>query len=168
MRTDTLPLAGASPGQQLSLKLLRFGQAIDAIRERAEARVGAADLTRVRRLDRFSRVMEVVGRVLIHVSFEPITFVLGVSALWIHKQLQATEIGRSLAQAMRPTYADIVADLRNTGLKPRSLVVRSFFGALDELVTSWILSPTHYNLVDLAEPVTDLFLGGLAPRGART
>jgi len=63
---------------------------------------------------------------------------------------------------------------------PRSLVVQSFFGALDELVTSWILSPTHYNLVDLAEPVTDLFLGGLdvvsrrpstkrvAPRGERT
>lgn len=76
-------------------ELLRFGQAIDAIRERAEARVGAADLTRVRRLDRFSRVMEVVGRVLIHVSFEPITFVLGVSALWIHKQLQATEIGHT-------------------------------------------------------------------------
>lgn len=76
-------------------ELLRFGRAIDAIRERAEARVGAADLTRVRRLDRFSRVMEVVGRVLIHVSFEPITFVLGVSALWIHKQLQATEIGHT-------------------------------------------------------------------------
>ena len=49
----------------------------------------------MRRLDRFSRVMEVVGRVLIHVSFEPITFVLGVSALWIHKQLQATEIGHT-------------------------------------------------------------------------
>jgi TetR/AcrR family fatty acid metabolism transcriptional regulator len=49
---------------------------------------------------------------------------------------------------------------------PRSLVVQSFFGALDELVTAWILSPTHYNLVELAEPVTDLFLGGL-DAGAR-
>jgi hypothetical protein len=47
-------------------------------------------------------------------------------------------------------------------------VVQSFFGALDELVTSWILSPTHYNLVDLAEPVTDLFLGGLGVRLKRT
>ena len=50
---------------------------------------------------------------------------------------------------------------------PRNVVVRSFFGALDELVTSWILSPTHYNLVDLAEPVTDLFLGGLDVRRKR-
>jgi TetR/AcrR family fatty acid metabolism transcriptional regulator len=48
-----------------------------------------------------------------------------------------------------------------TARLPRSLVVQAFFGALDEMVTSWILSPTHYNLVDLAEPVTDLFLGGL-------
>lgn len=53
---------------------------------------------------------------------------------------------------------------------PRGLVVRAFFGALDELVTSWILSPTDYNLVTLAEPLTDLFLGGLElrPQAVRT
>jgi len=50
---------------------------------------------------------------------------------------------------------------------PRNVVVRSFFGALDELVTAWILAPTNYNLVDLAEPVTDLFLGGLDVRRKR-
>lgn len=57
-----------------------------------------------------------------------------------------------------------------TARLPRSLVVQAFFGALDEMVTSWILSPTHYNLVDLAEPVTDLFLGGLdaSPKRPRT
>jgi linoleoyl-CoA desaturase len=37
--------------------------------------------------------MEIVGRALIHFSFDPVTFLLGVGALWIHKQLQATEIG---------------------------------------------------------------------------
>jgi fatty acid desaturase len=39
--------------------------------------------------------MEVAGRVLIHFSPEPVTFVLGVLALWVHKQLQATEIGHT-------------------------------------------------------------------------
>ena len=39
--------------------------------------------------------MEVVGRVLIHVSLEPVTFFAGVGALWLHKQLQATEIGHT-------------------------------------------------------------------------
>ena len=75
--------------------LERFGRAIDAIRERAEARVGAEDVSRVRKLNRFSRTMEVLGRVLIHVSIEPVGFLLGVGALWLHKQLQATEIGHT-------------------------------------------------------------------------
>jgi NADPH-dependent stearoyl-CoA 9-desaturase len=73
----------------------RFGEEIDAIRDRAVARVGEADVKRVKRLHRFSRAMEVVGRVLIHISPEPFTFVLGVLALWVHKQLQSTEIGHT-------------------------------------------------------------------------
>jgi len=73
----------------------RFGEELDAVKERAMKRVGPEDVAYVRRLNRFSRTMEVIGRVLIHVSFEPISFLVGVVALWIHKQLQATEIGHS-------------------------------------------------------------------------
>jgi linoleoyl-CoA desaturase len=73
----------------------RFGAAIDAIRERVEARVGPEDVAHIRRVNRFSRAMEVVGRVLIHVSVEPVAFTLGVGALWLHKQLQATEVGHT-------------------------------------------------------------------------
>ena len=40
------------------------------------------------------------------------------------RKVLATESGRSLAQAMRQTYADIVADLRHAGVKPMGLVVR--------------------------------------------
>ena len=72
-----------------------FGDEIDEVKRRALARVGAEDLLYVKRLNRFSRAMEVVGRVLIHFSPEPVTFGLGVGALWIHKQLQATEIGHT-------------------------------------------------------------------------
>jgi linoleoyl-CoA desaturase len=73
----------------------RFGEELDALKERTLARMGAADVTYVRNLDRFSRAMEVVGRVLIHFSPEPISFAAGVLALWLHKQLQATEIGHT-------------------------------------------------------------------------
>jgi NADPH-dependent stearoyl-CoA 9-desaturase len=76
-------------------RLRRFGEELDQIRARAEARVGADDVRYVKRLERFSRSMEVVGRVLLHVSVEPVTFSAGVLALWLHKQLQATEIGHS-------------------------------------------------------------------------
>ena len=73
----------------------RFGQELDQLKERTFAELGSTDLAHVKRLDRFSLAMQVVGRVLIHVSPEPVTFFLGVGALWIHKQLQATEIGHT-------------------------------------------------------------------------
>src|SRR5262245_28096896 len=85
-------------------RLKRFGEAIDKIKKDVEAEVGQPDLDRVKRLDRFSHVMEGAGRVLLHVSFEPIAFTLGVTMLWIHKQLQATEIGHT---ALHGVYDDI-------------------------------------------------------------
>ena len=72
-----------------------FAAEIEDVKKRALAKVGPEDVGHVKRLDRFSRVMEVVGRGLIHVSPEPITFSLGVLALFVHKQLQAAEIGHT-------------------------------------------------------------------------
>ncbi len=77
------------------LRLESFGRAIDAIKQDVEARVGDDDLRYVRRMRLFSRTMEVVGRGLIHVSFEPVLFSFGVLALFLHKQVEATEIGHT-------------------------------------------------------------------------
>jgi len=76
-------------------RLRRFGEELDALKARTLEKIGAEDVAYVKRMNRFSRAMEIVGRVLIHVSPEPITFFLGVGALWLHKQLQATEIGHT-------------------------------------------------------------------------
>ena len=67
-------------------------------------------------------------------------------------------------------YFDIVDDVIASGQKngalradlPRKVVAKAFFGALDEMVTSWILSKKSYALAPLAEPVVDLFLRGAA------
>jgi hypothetical protein len=48
---------------------------------------------------------------------------------------------------------------------PVKMATKAFFGVLDEMVTSWILSRKEYDLVALAGPVVDLFLRGAA--GAR-
>jgi linoleoyl-CoA desaturase len=72
-----------------------FGDELDALKARTLARVGPEDVAYVKRLNRFSRAMEVTGRLLIHLSPEPVSFLLGVGALWIHKQLQSTEIGHT-------------------------------------------------------------------------
>jgi TetR/AcrR family fatty acid metabolism transcriptional regulator len=44
----------------------------------------------------------------------------------------------------------------------RKLAAKMLFGALDETVTSWLLSDKQYRLKDLAGPVVDLFLRGAA------
>jgi fatty acid desaturase len=72
-----------------------LGAELDQVKAEIFAKVGAEDVQHVKRLRRFSLVMEATGRVLIHVSPEPLTFSLGVIALWLHKQLEATEIGHT-------------------------------------------------------------------------
>lgn len=73
-----------------------FGAQIDALRKRVEAQIGAEDLAYIRRVDRVSKGMELVGRLLIHFSLDPVTFGVGVLALSVHKQLQAAEIGHTV------------------------------------------------------------------------
>ncbi|MFO0723113.1 MAG: acyl-CoA desaturase [Myxococcota bacterium] len=74
-------------------RLESFRRALDAIKDRVTAELGAEDVDYVVKLDRRSRQLELVGRLLIHFSPEPLSFLAGVVALWLHKQLQATEIG---------------------------------------------------------------------------
>lgn len=45
---------------------------------------------------------------------------------------------------------------------PRKLVTKAFFGALDEMVTSWVIGGKGYDLGQLAPGVVDLFLRGAA------
>ena len=44
------------------------------------------------------------------------------------RKVLGTEIGRSLAHAMRQTYGDIVADLRHAGVRPVGMAVRTASG----------------------------------------
>ena len=48
---------------------------------------------------------------------------------------------------------------------PKKVVAKAFFGALDEMVTSFILSGRDYDLSELAAPVVDLFLRGVQVPG---
>src|SRR5262245_22256622 len=70
-----------------------FGRELDELHARIKAAIGDEDVRYLKKMERVSRTMEVAGRALLHFSFEPIGFFAGVIALWLHKQLQATEIG---------------------------------------------------------------------------
>ncbi len=73
-----------------------LARALDAIKVQAESSLGAKDVRSVRRLFRFSRGAEIIGRVLIYLSFEPLLFSLGVLVLFLHKQLEAIELGHAI------------------------------------------------------------------------
>ena len=42
-----------------------------------------------------------------------------------------------------------------------SAIKRAFFGAMDETVTSWLLAGRNYDLIQMADPLADLFIRGL-------
>ncbi|MBX3127980.1 MAG: fatty acid desaturase [Polyangiaceae bacterium] len=93
--TEIREPAEVPPSDARAERLKRFGEALDRVKARVEGELGEADVRYVKRLNAFSRGCEVVGRALIHFSFEPVGFGVGVIALWLHKQLQATEVGHT-------------------------------------------------------------------------
>ncbi len=88
------PVATMRRDQQERLK--QFAKALDDIHRRAQAELGAKDVAHIRRVRRASTTLEVIGRALIHVSPEPFSFFAGVVALFLHKQLETTEIGHTV------------------------------------------------------------------------
>jgi linoleoyl-CoA desaturase len=86
------PATGQLPDDE---RLRLFAEELDELRRETLARVGAEDVRYVRRLRRFSTAMEVAGRAAIFLSVDPLTFFAGVGALWLHKQIEATEIGHT-------------------------------------------------------------------------
>src|SRR5688572_33227385 len=73
-----------------------FGRCLDELRKSVEAEIGAPDVAYMRRVRAASKRLEIGGRSLIHLSFEPIGFAVGVGALWAHKLLEAIEIGHTI------------------------------------------------------------------------
>ena len=69
---------------------------LDELFKSTLARIGAQDVSHIKMVARFSIVCEIIGRGLIHFSFEPILFSLGVFVLAIHKQLEVTELGHNI------------------------------------------------------------------------
>lgn len=69
-------------------------------------------------------------------------------------------------------YFDLVEAAIETGQKQgtlredlsRKLATHAFFGALDAIVTSWVLARNAFDLTELAGPVVELFLTGASAR----
>lgn len=49
---------------------------------------------------------------------------------------------------------------------PEKIAANCFFGAIDEMVTSWVLSEKDYPLAHAADPLLDILLNGMRPASA--
>ncbi|MFT6821370.1 MAG: fatty acid desaturase, partial [Myxococcota bacterium] len=95
------------PAAQDTARLRSFGKELAALNKRVEAELGDDDVRHILKLQRFSRTMEAVGRVLIHVSPGPISFSAGVLSLFVHKQLQTTEVGHTCMHGAYDRFDEI-------------------------------------------------------------
>jgi TetR/AcrR family transcriptional regulator, fatty acid metabolism regulator protein len=89
---------------------------------------------------------------------------------------QSTKFMERFTASWLQDYFGLIAEVIEQGQRegtlrsdlPVKVATKAFFGVLDEMVTSWILSRRPYDLVALAGPVVDLFLRGAGgPRPAR-
>jgi linoleoyl-CoA desaturase len=74
-------------------RIAAFGQALETLRREVEQKLGESDAEHIRRIGKVSSALEIIGRTLIHFSFEPVGFGAGTAALWAHKTLELMEIG---------------------------------------------------------------------------
>jgi fatty acid desaturase len=70
-----------------------FARALETLRAEVESRIGEEDAAHIRRVGKLSQRLELLGRGLLQISFEPLGFGLGTAALTVHKALELMEIG---------------------------------------------------------------------------
>jgi TetR/AcrR family fatty acid metabolism transcriptional regulator len=88
---------------------------------------------------------------------------------------QSTAFMERFTASWLKEYFDVVGAVVAEGQKdgslradvPRKLIVKAFFGMLDEMVTSWVIGGKDYDLAQLAAPVVDLLLRGVGTAGAQ-
>jgi TetR/AcrR family fatty acid metabolism transcriptional regulator len=88
---------------------------------------------------------------------------------------QSTKFMERFTASWLQEYLSLISTVIEEGqrdgtLRPdldRKLATKAFFGAMDEMVTSWILSRKTDDLVKQATPVVDLFLRGAAAPASR-
>ena len=73
-----------------------FGKELEIIRTEILSKVGQEDADHIRKVQATYRYNEIMGRLLIHFSMDPITFALGTSMLGISKILNNMEIGHNV------------------------------------------------------------------------
>jgi NADPH-dependent stearoyl-CoA 9-desaturase len=89
-----MPSQHAKPRTQAQLDA--FAAELEQLKREITAQLGATDLEYIKRVRSASRISEWLGRGLISLSADPVSFTSGVLLLWFHKQVEATELGHTV------------------------------------------------------------------------
>lgn len=82
-------------------------QEFEAIKQRYRQQLGAGDVAYIQGLRRKSRICELIGRGLLWISPEPLSFCLGVGFVWLHRNLEAIEIGHNVLHGQYDYFPEI-------------------------------------------------------------
>ena len=82
-------------------------QEFEAIKQRYRQKLGAKDVAYIKGLRRKSRIFEAIGRGLLWISPEPITFSAGVFFVWLHRNIEAIEIGHNVLHGQYDYFPEI-------------------------------------------------------------
>jgi TetR/AcrR family fatty acid metabolism transcriptional regulator len=88
---------------------------------------------------------------------------------------QSTKFMERFTASWLKDYFEVLEEVMQAGQRdgtirrdlPRMLAAHAFFGALDAIVTSWVLSRRSYDLAQLADPLVQLFLEGATISGKK-
>jgi len=104
-RTADRPLTAATPNDDARLDAIE--QEFEAIRARARTQLGAEDVAYIRRVRRNSRLAEFAGRGLLWFGRGPLSFIAGTGLVWLHRNLEAIEIGHNVLHGQYDYFPEI-------------------------------------------------------------
>jgi linoleoyl-CoA desaturase len=133
-------------------RLQSFARALDALHAEMEQVLGEVDIAHIRHVRRTSQRLQLLGRGLLHFSFEPVSWGLGVVALSGHKLLELIEIGHTV---LHGTY-----DQFDTGeeFHSRAFIWRA---PIDEASWRSHHNLRHHQFTNVADRDPDLDFGAL-------
>ena len=82
-------------------------QEFEAIKQRHRAKMGAEDVAYIKGLRLKSRIFEVLGRGLLWTSRNPLSFGAGVGFLFLHRNIEAIEIGHNVLHGQYDYFPEI-------------------------------------------------------------
>jgi len=104
-RSQVVP---AEPRGRIDLEALR--RDLDELRARTVAKLGDADAEYIKGVRIAARALQISGRLLIHVSLEPVSFGLGIVNLGLYKILENTELGHNVMHGQYDFLQDPTLD----------------------------------------------------------